>query len=184
MDFDALSDTYKAGKDASDDNDDDDEEDANDDGDDDTNEDRAEASEENEEDNEDEDDRRSGRTRSTRIKNKYSITFKDVENLIRSFSEDEKYPVARWIMDFEETAEVFGQRMVFAKKSLRGLAKLFIQGERGLNTWKKLKKALKDEFSDKINSAELHRQMDKRKIKKDDSVQTYFLTMREQPEEK
>lgn len=86
-------------------------------------------------------------------------------------------------MDFEETAEVFGwtdvQRMVFAKKSLRGLAKLFIQGERGLNTWKKLKKALKDEFSDKINSAELHRQMDKRKIKKDDLVQTYFLTMRE-----
>lgn len=58
MDFDALSDTYKAGKDASDDNDDDDEEDANDDGDEDTNEDRAEASEdENEEDNEDEDDR-------------------------------------------------------------------------------------------------------------------------------
>lgn len=106
-----------------------------------------------------------------------------MEDSIRSFSEDEKYPVARWIMDFEETAEIFGwtdiQRMVFAKKSLRGLAKLFIQGERGLNTWKKLKKALKDEFSDKINSAELHREMDKRKIKKDDSVQTYFLTMRE-----
>lgn len=67
------------------------------------------------------------------------MTFRDVEeDSIRTFSGDEKYPVARWIADFEEVAEVFGwtdiQRMIFAKKSLRGLAKLFIQGESGLNT--------------------------------------------------
>lgn len=69
--------------------------------------------------------------------------------------------------------------MIFAKKSLRGLVKLYIQGERGLTTWKKLKKALLDEFSDKVNSAELHRLMDKRKIKKDESMQAYLLAMKE-----
>ena len=69
--------------------------------------------------------------------------------------------------------------MIFAKKSLRGLAKLFIQGERGLSSWKKLKKALKDEFSDSMNSAELHKQLDKGKIKKDEPVLAYFLAMKE-----
>jgi len=57
--------------------------------------------------------------------------------------------------------------------------KLFIQGERGLTSWKKLKRALQDEFSDKINSVELHRLLDKRKIKKDESRQAYFLAMKE-----
>lgn len=69
--------------------------------------------------------------------------------------------------------------MIFAKRSLRGLVKLFILEEKGLNTWKNLKKALQEEFSDKIYSAELHKQMEKRKIKKDKSVQAYFLTMKE-----
>lgn len=42
-----------------------------------------------------------------------------------------------------------------------------------------MKKALKDEFCDKLNSAELHRQLEKRKMKKDESVQTYLLVMKE-----
>lgn len=70
--------------------------------------------------------------------------------------------------------------MIFAKKALRGLAKLFIQGEKGLNTkWKKLKKAFREEFGDKINSVELHRQLNKKKMKKDESVQAYFPAMKE-----
>lgn len=67
----------------------------------------------------------------------------------------------RWISDFEEAAELYCwtdiQKLIFAKKSLRGyLAKLHIQGERSLITWKKLKGALQDEFSDRMNSAKLH----------------------------
>ncbi|XP_067204182.1 uncharacterized protein [Linepithema humile] len=131
----------------------------------------------------DEDDERAGKNKGPTMKNKFAMTFRDVEDSIRPFTGDEKYPVARWIVDFEEAAELFGwtdmQKMIFAKKSLRGLAKLFIQGERGLDTWKKLKRALKDEFSDSVNSAELHRQMDKKKIKKDESVRAYFLVMKE-----
>lgn len=56
---------------------------------------------------------------------------------------------------------------------------MFVQGERGITTWKKLKKALKDEFGDALHSAELHQLLKKRKIKKNESVQAYFLAMKE-----
>lgn len=111
------------------------------------------------------------------------MTFRDVEDSIRHFDGDEKYPVERWIMDIEESAELFGwtdiQKLIFAKRSLKGLAKLFIQGERGITSWKRLKKALKEEFSLKMNGAELHKMLRKRRIKRDESVQTYFLVMKE-----
>jgi len=176
MNLNSLNDANEERKDA---------EDVNDDDDDDTNEAKGvnEDKDENEIKSEDEEDKQSGRTKSTTVKSKFAITFKDVEDSIRPFNGDEKYSMARWITDFEEAAELFEwtdmQKMIFAKRLLRELIKLFIQGERGLNMWKKLKKALQDEFSDKLNSAELHRQMEKRKIKKDKSVRAYFLAMRE-----
>lgn len=62
------------------------------------------------------------------------MAFRDVEDLIIPFTGDEKYLVTWWIADFEEAAELFEwmdmQKMIFAKKSLQGLTKLFIQGER------------------------------------------------------
>ena len=60
--------------------------------------------------------------------------------------------------------------VVFAKKSLKGTAKLFIQGENAIKTWKKLKGALEEEFFSKINSAKLHDMLSKRKMKKDEMV--------------
>lgn len=59
------------------------------------------------------------------------MTFRDVEDSIRHFDGDEKYPVERWIMDIEESAELFGwtdiQKLILAKRSLKGLAKLFFK---------------------------------------------------------
>jgi len=47
-------------------------------------------------------------------------------------------------MDIEESAELFNwtemQKLIFVKKSLTGLAKLFIQGEKGVTSCEKLKK--------------------------------------------
>jgi len=97
---------------------------------------------------------------------RFTMTFRNVEDSIRRYNGDDKYPVERWIMDIEESVELFNwtemQKLIFAKKSLTGLAKLFIQGKRGVTSWKKLKEALKDEFSQKMNSAELHRLLSKR----------------------
>lgn len=68
------------------------------------------------------------------------------------------------------------QRLVFAKQTLTGLAKLFVQSERGLNTWHQLKEALRQEFA---TSAQLYELLVNRKKKKDESIQEYFLTMKE-----
>lgn len=48
-----------------------------------------------------------------------------------------------------------------------------------MTTWKKLKKALKDEFGDALHSAELHQLLSEKKIRKNESVQAYFFAMKE-----
>lgn len=114
---------------------------------------------------------------------KFALTFRDVEGSIRTYDGNEKYPVRRWIEDFEETATLMGwdemQKFVFAKKSLTGLAKLFVQSERGIGTWHKLKKALKKEFQDDTSAAEIHRLLTNRRKTREESLQEYFLVMRE-----
>ncbi|KAH0819188.1 hypothetical protein GEV33_003603 [Tenebrio molitor] len=114
---------------------------------------------------------------------RFTMSFRDVEDSIRSFSGEDNYQVETWLSDFEEMGRIMSwsglQKVVFAKKSLSGLAKLFIQSERGLSTWLKLRSALLDEFSQKMNSAELHQTLSKRTMKKEESVQQYLLAMRE-----
>ena len=113
----------------------------------------------------------------------FALTFRDIEDSIRTFDGKEGYPIETWIEDFEETASLMGwnelQKLVFAKKSLRGIAKLFIQSEKGVTTWRMLEKLLREEFGIKVNSAQVHRQLMQRKKQKDESVQEYMLTMRE-----
>lgn len=56
---------------------------------------------------------------------------------------------------------------------------MLIESEGVIKTWKKLKTVLKDEFADKVNSAQLHEMLRKRKLKKEESLQEYYLTMKE-----
>lgn len=123
------------------------------------------------------------RVRENNSQKKFMLGYKDIEDSIRPFSGSDSYPVERFVADFEDSAEMFGwgdlQKVVFAKKSLRGIAKLFMQGENSIKSWKKFKTALLEEFSTKISNAQLHKMMEKRKIKKDESVYEYFLSMKE-----
>uniref|UniRef100_A0A6P7GGN0 Uncharacterized protein LOC114336875 n=1 Tax=Diabrotica virgifera virgifera TaxID=50390 RepID=A0A6P7GGN0_DIAVI len=113
----------------------------------------------------------------------FSLTFRDVEESIRTFDGKDEYPVRKWIQDFEEVAEIIGwndlQKLIFGKKLLPGLAKLFVQSERGIKTWSELKKKLIAEFEESIRSAEIHKMLMNRRLKKDESVQEYVLHMRE-----
>lgn len=85
--------------------------------------------------------------------------------------------------DFEEAAVLFEwddlQMLIFAKKSLKGLAKIFVQGEKSVKSWSQLKQSLKCEFSSKINSADLHKLLTERKIKKNEGVREYSIAMKE-----
>lgn len=72
---------------------------------------------------------------------KFSMSYRDVEAYIRPFTGSDAYPVERWIADFEDTATLFNwtklHKVVFAKKSLKGLAKMFIESEGVIKTWRK-----------------------------------------------
>ena len=71
------------------------------------------------------------------------------------------------------------QKLVFAKKSLAGSAKMLIDSESIIKSWKKLKEILRDEFIDKINSAQIHDILVRRRLKRDETVQKYYYVIKE-----
>lgn len=114
---------------------------------------------------------------------RFTMNFRDIEESIRPFDGSGILSIRSWIQEFEETAVVMGwddlQMYVFGKKSLEGLAKLFVSSERGITSWQKLKESLIDEFGTNLNSAQLHTLLAERKIAKDENVHEYFLNMKE-----
>lgn len=80
----------------------------------------------------------------------FALTLRHVEDSIRPFDGRGNYPVKRWIKQFEEIAEITGwnelQKLIFARKSLKEVAKLFVQAEKGIKTWAKLRESLKENF--------------------------------------
>ena len=114
---------------------------------------------------------------------RFSLNFRDIEDSIRYFDGSIKLPVEMWFIEFEETATMMCwdefQKFVFAKKSLKGIAKLFVASERGITNYAKLKNSLLDEFQETVNSAQLHKMFIQRKMKKDEKLQEYFLHIKE-----
>ena len=70
-------------------------------------------------------------------------------------------------------------KFIYTKKSLTGLAILFIHAEKGINTYDKLKKTLRKKYDIKTSAAEIHKILFKRQKKREESCQEYFLVMRE-----
>ena len=68
-----------------------------------------------------------------------------------------------WLIEFEESATIMCwnefQIFVFAKKSLKGIAKLFVASERGITNYAKPKNSLLYEFRETVNSAQLHKML-------------------------
>ncbi|XP_060666636.1 phosphatidylinositol 4-phosphate 5-kinase-like [Drosophila nasuta] len=114
---------------------------------------------------------------------KFALNFRDIEDSIRLFSGDDTLSIEVWINDFEDMASIMQwdslHKFIFAKRSLRGLARMFVSSERGISTWQALKQALLSEFKKTTNSAELHKQMSERKMKRSESVLEYLLIMKE-----
>lgn len=55
------------------------------------------------------------------------------------------------------------QKLIYAKRMLKGSAKQFVSFEKGVTSWKILKRKLKIEFRIKINSATIHNQQSSEK---------------------
>lgn len=95
------------------------------------------------------------------------LTFKDIEDFIDTFSGDDGKNVWQWIRDFDEMANLCQwndvQRTIYVKRLLRGSAKLFVKYEARGKTWRDIRAALKREFSQKIDSRDVHLQLQRRK---------------------
>lgn len=72
------------------------------------------------------------------MKESQILTFRDVEESLEIFTGDDKVDITRWIQDFEEIATLCDwvdvQIVVYAKRLLRGSAKLFFNYERNTKT--------------------------------------------------
>ena len=142
------------------------------------------SSESNDEDDDDDSDVRYRLRRNTRRTDRrvrYVPSFKDVEESMTTFSGDDKRSIKRWISDFEETAEMCEwtgiQKAMYARRLLRGSAKLFVNYEKCGKSWNCLKSALRSEFGDKVCSHKIHRELQQRKKQDDESYQEYTYKM-------
>ncbi|XP_065157149.1 acidic leucine-rich nuclear phosphoprotein 32 family member A-like [Atheta coriaria] len=106
--------------------------------------------------------------RGSTSKSKFTLSFRDVEDMVRPFTGEDAYGIETWTEEYEEIADMLNlnalQKLIFAKKCLKGPAKKFVQSEIGLNSWRNLKDALKDEFGDQLSGADVHKKMMSRKI--------------------
>lgn len=111
------------------------------------------------------------------------LTFRDVEESMETFNGDDKIDVKKWLDDFEEMATLCEwsdiQKVVYAKRLLRGSAKLFVNYEKCTKTWKKLRRALKEEFGTVVDSHAVHRELLRRKKTSNESCQAYTYKMLE-----
>lgn len=111
------------------------------------------------------------------------LTFRDVEETMPTFSGDDETDVTKWIPDFEETATSYNwsdiQKVVYAKRLLRGSAKLFVNYERNTKTWTSLKTALITEFADLVDSRAVHKKLAEKRKSPKESLQSYMYAMLE-----
>jgi len=114
---------------------------------------------------------------------RFALSFRDIEESIKQFEGTDEVPVDVWISDFEDQAVLMGwndmQKLIFAKKSLKGVAKLLVLSEKGINSWSALKSCLLSEFRSRVSSKQIHKQLGERKRRANESVEEYFYRMKD-----
>ena len=80
-----------------------------------------------------------------------TLTFRNVEESISTFSGDNNENVRCWLQEFEDMARLCEwsdvQKVIYAKRVLRESAKLFVNYEKCCNRWSEMKRTLISEFS-------------------------------------
>ncbi|XP_024892049.1 uncharacterized protein K02A2.6-like, partial [Temnothorax curvispinosus] len=111
------------------------------------------------------------------------LTYKDVEDALTLFSGDGTQNVGRWFTSFEETADLCRwtdvQKIIYAKRLLRGSAKLFVNFECQVQSYGALKKALIKEFGKTMNSRQVHKEVSAVSKKLDETYQAYVYRVLE-----
>ncbi|GFW86692.1 transposon Tf2-9 polyprotein [Trichonephila clavipes] len=113
-----------------------------------------------------------------------SFNLRDLVELVKPFTSRDSYSIETFISDIEDIFRLYQitnpiHQIIFVKKCLKGPAENLIRSIRGITNWLQMKEYLLNEFSDRINSAQLHNMMQARRLKPTETLQEYFLTMRD-----
>ncbi|GFW08422.1 transposon Tf2-9 polyprotein [Trichonephila clavipes] len=113
-----------------------------------------------------------------------SFNLRDLLELVKPFPSRDSYSIETFISDIEDMFRLYQitnpiHQIIFVKKCLKGPAENLIRSIRGITNWSQMKEHLLNEFSDRINSAQLHNMMQARRLKPTETLQEYFLTMRD-----
>jgi predicted aspartyl protease len=111
------------------------------------------------------------------------MTFKDVEGTLDTFSGDDGRNVQQWLDEFEDTAQLCHwsdmHKALYARKLLRGSAKLYVSYEGCKQSWSALKHALFNEFGPRVDSHTIHRTLQQRKKQTNETYHEYCYKMLE-----
>ncbi|GFY78592.1 uncharacterized protein TNIN_391561 [Trichonephila inaurata madagascariensis] len=113
-----------------------------------------------------------------------AFLLKDLFSTMRSFTGNDNYSVKAFFRDVEENFIFIPhisdlQKIICVKRLLQGPAKTFIQTLHNILTYSSLKAALIEEFEDLFCSYDVHKEMQKQKLRSTESLFEYFLAMRE-----
>lgn len=108
-----------------------------------------------------------------------SMRFDDVEKSFKPFNGN--MSITTWIEHFSNQADLFElndfQRFSYAKRKMKGTAKLFVEHESTARTWSELKNELMAEFGQIVNSALIHQRLKNRKKKYEETNIEYMYEM-------
>ncbi|GFU53604.1 transposon Tf2-9 polyprotein [Trichonephila clavipes] len=124
------------------------------------------------------------RNQSQRGNEENVFLLKDLFSTMRSFTGNDNYSVEAFFRDVEGNFIFIPhisdlQKIICVKRLLQGPAKTFIQTLHNILTYSSLKAALIEEFEDLFSSYDVHKEMQKRKLRPTESLFEYFLAMRE-----
>lgn len=106
---------------------------------------------------------------------KKHFRFEDIERAFKKFHGNYHLSINSWLTHFIEQSEIFHlnefEKFIYAKRLMKGNAKLFVEYESHATTWSDLARELIDEYGQKTNSALIHQKLQDRKKKKDEIIQ-------------
>lgn len=110
-----------------------------------------------------------------------NLRFDDIQRSFKEFHGDKHLSIDSWLRHFIDQSEIFNlddfEKFVYAKRLLKGTAKLFVEFESKATNWEELARELIDEFDRKVNSALIHHRLQERKKKQDETSTEYLYEM-------
>lgn len=94
-----------------------------------------------------------------------------------------RYNNSKRVEDIDKMSSLMGwndlQNLIYAKKSMNGMAQLFLRSEDGLVSWKVLKERLLKQFGEHVSAADIHKGLSTTKKRPEEASEYYLLKMKE-----